>query len=85
MTDDPVYFSVSTLALGSMLIGSWYIIEEGRSYKVGDKVGPTEPRVLGTHRQGTVNPDYQNYEAWIEKHKRGGAAAAPPLGRHKAG
>jgi hypothetical protein len=68
-----------------MLVGGWYIFEEGRSYKVGDQVSATEPRVVGTHRQGTVNPDYQNYEAWVEKHKRGKKQEAPPPGRHQVG
>ncbi|KAL2163980.1 hypothetical protein VTH06DRAFT_3193 [Thermothelomyces fergusii] len=54
--------TVSTVALGSMLAGSWYIWEAGRDYMVGPEADKHEPRVLGTHREGTVNRDYTKYE-----------------------
>jgi hypothetical protein len=59
---------ISTLALGSLLVGSWYIWEEGRTYMVAAEADRYEPRVLGTHREGKVNPDYVSYEQWIERH-----------------
>jgi hypothetical protein len=62
---------MSTLALGSMLAGSWYIWEAGRDYMVGPEADRYEPRVLGTHREG-VNRDYVNYERWVEEHGRRG-------------
>lgn len=62
---------IATLAGGSMLVGTWYIVEEGRSYRVGDQIDPYEPRVLGTHREGKVNRDYANYEQWVERHHQG--------------
>ncbi|KAL2192916.1 hypothetical protein P885DRAFT_64529 [Corynascus similis CBS 632.67] len=63
--------SISTLALGSMLAGSWYIWEAGRDYMVAAEADKHEPRVLGTHREGKVNRDYVSYEQWVERHKRG--------------
>jgi len=51
-----------------MLAGSWYIWEEGRSYKVAPEVEKYEPKVVGTHRDGTVNEDYVHYQQWVEKH-----------------
>ncbi|KAH6635954.1 hypothetical protein F5144DRAFT_628058 [Chaetomium tenue] len=64
--------TISTLALGSILGGSWYIWEAGRDYMVAAEADRLEPRVLGTHREGKVNKDYLSYEKWIEKHGRHG-------------
>ncbi|KAL2017509.1 hypothetical protein VTK56DRAFT_2001 [Thermocarpiscus australiensis] len=65
--------TIATIAAGIMLVGTWYIVEEGRSYRVGDEVDKYEPRVLGTHRPGEkVNPDYVRYEVWVERHRRAG-------------
>ncbi|KAL2128277.1 hypothetical protein VTI74DRAFT_9426 [Chaetomium olivicolor] len=74
--------SISTIALGSILAGSWYIIHEGRSYKVAAEVDKYEPRVLGRHREGKVNADYVSYDHWVEsrrvgQHGRHGSAHAP--------
>jgi hypothetical protein len=56
-----------------MLGGSWYIWEEGRSYKVAGEVDKYEPKVLGMHkREEKVNPDFVSYEQWVEKHGRKG-------------
>ncbi|AEO68739.1 uncharacterized protein THITE_42262 [Thermothielavioides terrestris NRRL 8126] len=62
--------TISTLAAGSLLGGSWIIWKEGRSYKVADEVDRYEPRVLGTHREGKVNRDYVNYDQWVERHRQ---------------
>ncbi|KAH6838491.1 hypothetical protein B0I37DRAFT_419431 [Chaetomium sp. MPI-CAGE-AT-0009] len=64
--------TISTLALGSVLGGSWYIWEAGRDYWVGAEADRYEPRVLGTHREGKVNRDYVSYERWVEGHGRRG-------------
>ncbi|KAK3295355.1 uncharacterized protein B0H64DRAFT_395085 [Chaetomium fimeti] len=63
--------TMSTLALGSILGGSWYIWEAGRDYMVGPEADRHEPRVLGTHREGKVNRDYVNYDQWVERHRHG--------------
>jgi hypothetical protein len=68
MFDANIVHSIATLAGGSMLAGTWYIWEEGRSYMVAAEADKYEPRVLGTHREGKVNRDYVNYEHWVENH-----------------
>lgn len=65
-----ILYRISTLAFGSLLVGSWYIWEEGRSYQVAAEAERHAPHDLGTHREGTVNRDYVNYERWVERHGR---------------
>ncbi|KAK4238974.1 hypothetical protein C8A03DRAFT_43344 [Achaetomium macrosporum] len=60
--------TISTLAGGTILAGTWYIMHEGRSYKVAEEADKYEPRVIGAHREGKVNPDYVSYEHWVETH-----------------
>ncbi|KAK4123041.1 hypothetical protein N657DRAFT_645761 [Parathielavia appendiculata] len=64
--------TITTVAAGTLLAGSWYIWEAGRSYIVGPEVEKYEPHGLGTHREGTVNRDYVNYDHWVEMHRRKG-------------
>ncbi|KAK4155743.1 hypothetical protein C8A00DRAFT_31403 [Chaetomidium leptoderma] len=74
-TRPPSTWSPSTIVTvggGIMLAGLWYIWEEGRTYIVADEADRYEPRVLGTHREGKVNPDYVSYEQWVERHGRKG-------------
>ena len=54
-----------------MLVGTWYIIQEGRSYRVGNEVDKYEEKTIGAKRRGKINPDYLSYEAWVAKHSRG--------------
>ncbi|KAL1838456.1 hypothetical protein VTJ49DRAFT_2653 [Mycothermus thermophilus] len=61
--------TISTVALGSILGGSWYIWEEGRNYKVGPEADRLEPRVLGASREG-INLDYTKYDQWVEEHQQ---------------
>ncbi|EGS20356.1 uncharacterized protein CTHT_0021830 [Thermochaetoides thermophila DSM 1495] len=60
--------TISTLALGSMLAGSWYIWHEGRNYKVNKKVQKYEEKPLGKHR-GNVNADYMKYDNWVDSRR----------------
>ncbi|KAL2188155.1 hypothetical protein L209DRAFT_750957 [Thermothelomyces heterothallicus CBS 203.75] len=62
--------TISTLALGGVLAGSWYVWEAGRDYMVAAEADKYEPRLLGTHREGKVNRDYVNYEQWVEEKHR---------------
>ncbi|KAH6624115.1 hypothetical protein B0J18DRAFT_168505 [Chaetomium sp. MPI-SDFR-AT-0129] len=61
--------SMSTIALGIMLAGSWYIWEAGRDYMVSEEVRKYEPRDMGEGKEGSVNQDYRKYERWIEGDK----------------
>lgn len=54
-----------------MLVGTWYIVQEGRSYRVGNEVDKYEEKTIGAKRRGKINPDYLSYEAWVAKHSRG--------------
>ncbi|KAL2181135.1 uncharacterized protein P884DRAFT_303977 [Thermothelomyces heterothallicus CBS 202.75] len=65
-----VSLRISTLALGGVLAGSWYVWEAGRDYMVAAEADKYEPRLLGTHREGKVNRDYVNYEQWVEEKHR---------------
>ncbi|KAL2270550.1 hypothetical protein VTJ83DRAFT_2734 [Remersonia thermophila] len=60
--------TISTVALGSILGGSWYIWEESRTYKVGPEADRLEPRVVGASREG-INPEYTKYDRWVEEHQ----------------
>jgi hypothetical protein len=51
-----------------MIAGMWYIMHEGRSYKVAEEIDKHEPRTIGAHREGKVNSDYVSYEHWVETH-----------------
>ncbi|KAJ4303938.1 hypothetical protein N0V88_001539 [Collariella sp. IMI 366227] len=59
------------LALGSMLAGSWYVVHEGRSYKVFAEADKHEPRLVGAHRGDKVNADYVSYDQWVGSRRTG--------------
>ncbi|KAK3987461.1 hypothetical protein QBC44DRAFT_118504 [Cladorrhinum sp. PSN332] len=62
--------ALTTLVGGLLLVGTAIIIQDSRDYKVGDVAREYEPKVVGTHRQGTVNRDYERYEAWVKENKK---------------
>ncbi|KAK4096452.1 hypothetical protein N658DRAFT_458712 [Parathielavia hyrcaniae] len=62
--------TITTVAAGTLLAGTWYVWEAGRNYIVGPEVDKYEPHGLGTHREGTINRDYVNYDHWVEDHRR---------------
>ncbi|KAK3302664.1 uncharacterized protein B0T15DRAFT_497121 [Chaetomium strumarium] len=60
--------TISRMAGGIILAGLWYIVHEGRSYKVAEKADRYEPRTIGAHREGNMNRDYVSYDHWVETH-----------------